>query len=121
MVLPVQAQDARPSVAPDAVPEPIGGHVKETEPMQVTVVTSPACHFCDDAQAALAELAHAYPLEVRLVDASSAEGQALVSRHGAGMFPLVLVEGSYFSAGRLPQRKLARLLAGQASTPAGTR
>jgi glutaredoxin len=91
------------------------------EPAQVTVVTAPACHFCDDAQAALAELAIAHPLEVRLVDADSADGQALVARYRAGMFPLVLVDGAFFSAGRLPRRKLARLLAEHASTPAGVR
>jgi hypothetical protein len=85
----------------------------------VTVVTAPACHFCDDAQAALAELARAYPLEVRLVDAGCDAGQELAARHAAGMFPLVLVDGAFFSAGRLPRRKLARLLAGQSSATAG--
>lgn len=92
-----------------------------TEPARVTVVTSSACHFCDDAQAALAELAQAYPLTVRLVAADSSAGQALLSDHGAGMFPLVLVDGAFFSAGRLPRRKLARLLARQASALAGVR
>jgi hypothetical protein len=37
------------------------------------------------------------------------------------MFPLVLVDGAFFSAGRLPRRKLARLLTQPASTPAGGR
>lgn len=92
-----------------------------TEPAQVTMVITAACHFCDDAQAALAELARAYPLEVRLVDAESFDGQALIARYAAGMFPLVLVDGAFFSAGRLPRRKLARLLAGHTITPAGVR
>jgi hypothetical protein len=81
-------------------------------------VTAPGCHFCEDAQAALAELARAYPLEVRLVDAGSADGQALIARHASGMFPLVLVDGAFFSVGRLPRRKLARLLARHRSTKA---
>ena len=85
-----------------------------TEPARVTAVTAPACHFCDDAQAALAELAHAYPLTLRLVAADSSDGQALLHAHHAGMFPLVLVDGVFFSAGRLPRRKLARLLADRA-------
>jgi len=90
-----------------------------TQPAQVTVVTAEACHFCDDARADLAELARAYPLTVRLIAADSTDGQALLHAHGAGMFPLVLVDGAFFSAGRLPRRKLARLLARQAPAPAG--
>jgi hypothetical protein len=78
--------------------------------VQVTLVTAPACHLCEDAQAALAELAQDCPLSVRKVTADSSEGQALLHAHGAGMFPLVLVEGAFFSAGRLPRRKLAQLL-----------
>ena len=85
-----------------------------TEPARVTVVTAPACHFCDDAQAALADLAHAHPLTLRLVAADSSDGQALPRAHRAGMFPLVLVDGVFFSAGRLPRRKLTRLLADRA-------
>ena len=92
-----------------------------TDPVQVTLVTAPACHFCEDAQATLAELAQDCPLSVREVAAESSEGQALLHAHGAGMFPLVLVDGAFFSAGRLPRRKLARLLTRPASTPAGGR
>lgn len=101
-----------------------------TQCLQVTVVTAPACHFCHDAQAALANLAQDYPLTVRLVTAGSPAGQGLLHAHGAGMLPLVLVEGAFFSAGRLPRRKLARLLArvaaasgpahGASQAPAGT-
>jgi hypothetical protein len=95
--------------------------VASTERLQVMVVTAAACHFCEDAQAALAELAALYPLTVRLVTADSSDGQALLYAHGAGMFPLVLVDGAFFSAGRLPRRKLARLLARQATTTVGAR
>ena len=92
-----------------------------TDPVQVTLVTAPACHFCEDAQATLAELAQDCPLSLREVAAESSEGQALLHAHGAGMFPLVLVDGAFFSAGRLPRRKLARLLTRPASTHAGGR
>ena len=88
-------------------------------PVRVTVVTAPACHFCEDAQAALTEMAQIRPLAVRLVDAESPAGQALLSAHGTGMFPLVLVDGVFFSAGRLPRRKLARLLAQKVPARAG--
>ncbi len=87
--------------------------------VEVTVVTSPACHLCEDAQAALAVLARAYPLEVRLVAAQSPAGQKLLRQHGSGMFPLVVVDGAFFSAGRLPRRKLERLLAARPGAPAG--
>ena len=88
------------------------------EPVKVTVVTAEACHFCDDARAALAELAHVYPLAIHVVPAVSSEGQALLHAHSAGMFPLVLVEEAFFSAGRFPRRKFARLLARNAPAPA---
>ncbi len=86
-----------------------------TDPVRVTMVTAPACHFCEDARAALTELARVHPLQVRLVAAESADGQVLLSANGTGMFPLVLVDGAFFSAGRLPRRKLARLLAERAA------
>lgn len=90
-----------------------------TGPVRVTVVTAPACHLCDDAQAALAVLSRDHPLMVTVVAAGSQAGQALTRQHGSGMFPLVLVDGLFFSAGRLPRRKLARLLAGRAAATAG--
>ena len=92
-----------------------------TGPVRVTVVTARACHYCQDALTALAELGQAYPLTVTEPAADSRDGQALLSRHGTGMFPLVLVDGKFFSAGRLPRRKLARLLAARGTVaPAGT-
>ena len=77
----------------------------------ITVVHAPACHFCADARDALAELGRELPIEVELVAAESDTGQALVATHRPGMFPLVLVDGVYFSTGRLPRRKLRALLA----------
>jgi hypothetical protein len=82
-----------------------------TGPARVTVVTASACHLCDQAQDALSALAQEYPLTVRVLDAASESGQVLLGCYGAGLFPLVLVDGEFFSAGRLPRRKLARLLA----------
>jgi hypothetical protein len=78
----------------------------------VTVVHSPACHFCDDARAVLAEFATEFPLTVEFVDCTDPRGAALIREHRAGMYPLVLVDGGFFSAGRLPRKKLrARLTA----------
>ena len=78
--------------------------------VQVTVVESEGCHFCVDAHRALAEAAESYPLAVRTLDARSAEGRALMQDHRATMSPLVLLDGRFFSHGRLPRRKLARVL-----------
>ncbi len=76
----------------------------------VTVVYTAACHLCEDAKAALDDLAGRYQLRVNLVDAATAEGAALVRQHRAAMFPLVLIDGEFFSSGRLPRGKLSRLL-----------
>ena len=76
----------------------------------VTVVHSPACHFCDDARVALADLATEFPLTVEFVDYTEPRGAALIREHRAGMYPLVLLDGGYFSAGRLPRKKLRATL-----------
>ena len=85
---------------------------------RVTVVEAPACHFCADAHEALAELAARYPLVVDTVDARSDSGRLLMATHRAALSPLVLLDGAFFSHGRLPRRKLARALAARYGTPA---
>lgn len=92
-----------------------------TEPVQITVVESVACHFCEDAHQVLATLAAGYPLSIETVDVRSETGQALMARYRAPMSPLVLLDGAFFSSGRLPRRKLKKTLAarcGRAGTPA---
>lgn len=86
----------------------------------VTIVHSPACHLCDDADAGLAVLAACYPLVLDRVDIRSDRGRALVRAHLAPMSPLVLVDGAWFSSGRLPRRKLVRLLEQRLVTASGT-
>ncbi len=76
----------------------------------VTVVHATACHFCDDARAALTELAREYPLRIEPVPADSPHGQTLLRTHAVGMFPLVLLDGAFFSQGRLPRKKLRKAL-----------
>jgi len=84
----------------------------------ITVVHTIACHLCDDAATELDDLAGRYRLRVHPVEAATPEGVALVRRHRAAMFPLVLVDGEFFSAGRLPRRKLCRLLDARAAVGA---
>jgi hypothetical protein len=78
--------------------------------MRVTLVTTDACHLCDDARQAVAEFASGFPLQVELIDAGSPSGRRLLAAHRAGMLPLVLLDGEYVSAGRLSRGKLRQLL-----------
>lgn len=78
--------------------------------IRVTVVHSPASHFCEDADAALEALSETYLLAVERVDIRTPAGQALVRAHRPAMSPLVLVDDTFFSSGRLPRKKLVRLL-----------
>jgi alkyl hydroperoxide reductase subunit AhpF len=90
-------------------------------PVRVTLVPAPACHFCEDAEQALADLARVFAFDLELVPVDSARGARLVAEHRPALSPLVLVDGAYFSAGRLPRKKLTRLLTarGAALAPAG--
>ncbi|MGM0386060.1 MAG: glutaredoxin [Actinomycetota bacterium] len=87
-------------------------------PPVVTVVHAPGCHFCEDAERVLADLADQNPLDVRLVPSTSVTGLRLVAAHRPALFPLVLVDGAFFSAGRLPHRRLRTVLAARAGVPA---
>ena len=80
-------------------------------PMVVTLVEAPACHLCEEAKFALAALARSFPMRVQVVSIGVEAGRALMEEHRAPMSPLVLLDGQYFSAGRLPRRKLERRLA----------
>lgn len=86
-------------------------------PVRVTVVESEACHFCADAQQVLFEAAANYPLELRTVNVRSPEGAKLMQAHRATMSPLVLLDGAFFSNGRLPRRKLAKVLGQRFAAP----
>ena len=80
------------------------------EATKVTLVHSPACHFCDDAEEALHELSKDYPIDLSVVSIDSDLGATLVAVHRPAMNPLVLVDGAFFSSGRLPRKKLVKLL-----------
>ena len=77
----------------------------------VTLVETPACHLCEDAKSALTALAQTYPMTVHVVSIGEEPGRTLMQHHRAPMSPLVLLDGQYFSSGRLPRRKLERQLA----------
>jgi len=79
-------------------------------PVAITLVHATACHFCDEAEEVLGELRDQYAIEVTLLHAESAAGAALLAEHRPAMYPLVLVEGAYFSYGRLSRKKLVKHL-----------
>ena len=66
--------------------------------------------FCDDAEEALHELSADYLIDLWVVSIDSALGATLVAVHRPAMNPLVLVDGAFFSSGRLPRKKLIALL-----------
>lgn len=80
------------------------------DPARITVVESEACHFCDDAHRALEQLSETYRFTVETVDVRNETGRRLMQVHRASMSPLVLVDGDFFSHGRLPRRKLIKVL-----------
>lgn len=80
----------------------------ERDGISVAVIGAPGCHYCQDADEALAELGAV--VHVEHVDAASDRGRSLLSEHRAPILPLVLVDGAFFSYGRLPRKKLRALI-----------
>jgi glutaredoxin len=89
-------------------------------PTTITLVHAEACHFCTDAGETLEGLERDFAIDVHTVRADSDEGRALVAAHRPAMSPLVLVDGQFFSHGRLPRKKLIRLLEARSRALAGT-
>lgn len=79
-------------------------------PAQITMVSAPACHFCEDAESALGVLSGEFAIDVDRLSVDSAEGQRLIALHRATMAPLIVVNGEFFSSGRLRPKKLAEHL-----------
>ncbi len=83
---------------------------EERPAVEVVVVRSRGCHLCEDAIEALDELGREFPLRVRVVQLETPEGRAIMAKHRAGLSPAVVIEGELFSSGRLPRKKLRRML-----------
>lgn len=88
-----------------------------TKLIDVVVVTSPGCHFCDDALGLLEELAETYPLRRELVPLCSEVGRSLLVRHRVPFPPILVIDGEFFGYGRISRRKLeahlVKLMAGE--------
>ena len=93
-----------------ASPQPASEPPLAATRVDITVVSTPACHYCADAELALTVIADRYPIRVRIVELESPEGLRLTARHRPAMSPLVLVNGQFFSAGRLPRKTLLAVL-----------
>ena len=78
--------------------------------VHVTVVSSEACHLCEDALVVLGDAARTYPIQVKTLDMASDEGKAIVRRWRAPMPPVVLVDGELLGWGRLSRGKLRQRL-----------
>ncbi|HET8595105.1 MAG TPA: hypothetical protein VFM07_07655 [Intrasporangium sp.] len=76
----------------------------------VTLVHTENCHLCSEAIATLTAHEAQGQVRLRLLPADSPEGGRLLELHRPALFPLVTLDGEFFSAGRLPRRKLARRL-----------
>lgn len=83
---------------------------KETSSIGVVLVRSPACHLCDDAIEALEEIGASFSLDVRVVEIDSEEGRAILARDRPALSPAVVIDDRLFSSGRLPRKKLQRML-----------
>ena len=77
-----------------------------TKPIDVVVVTSPGCHFCDNALRLLEELAETSPLRIARLPLSSDVGRTLLVRHRVPFPPILMIDGEFFGYGRISRRKL---------------
>jgi hypothetical protein len=78
--------------------------------VDVIVVTSPACHLCEDALEVLRELAPDHDLTIREIPLGSDEGREVFERFHPPLSPFVIIDGELFSSGRLPRKKLRKYL-----------
>lgn len=75
-------------------------------PVDVVVVTSPGCHFCDDALGLLEELAETTELRIETIPLASERGRSLLVRHRVPFPPIVMIDGEFFGYGRISRRKI---------------
>ncbi len=74
--------------------------------VSITVLTQPACAYCDQAKEILARLACNYAFEYGEIGLQTEEGRELAIKNGVMFAPGILIEGKLFSFGRLSEKKL---------------
>jgi glutaredoxin len=77
---------------------------------ELTLLTQEDCPLCDQAKAALARLAADYKLTVREIALDTDEGRQLALQAGTPFPPMLFLDGSPFSYGRVSERKLRKTL-----------
>ena len=83
------------------------GRSRDAQPVpRATLLTTTACHLCEDAHQELSRRAGCGELSLEVVAVESDEGRALVATHRPAMFPLVLLDGRPLGHGRLSRRRL---------------
>lgn len=84
--------------------------------IEVVVVSSAGCHYCDEALLLLGDLAERMPLKIEVVPLSSDEGRSLLVRHRVPFPPILLIDGEFFGYGRISRRKLEAFLTGRVTS-----
>jgi len=86
------------------------GPIIAPRPAEILVVTSPGCNLCVSALEQIEVLKTEFPLNVRTVGIGSPEGADILRAHRPPAPPVFLVDGEFLGFGRLPRRKLRKLL-----------
>lgn len=76
----------------------------------ITLLTTADCHLCDDAKQRLARLAPELDFMIAIYDVNSDEGRPLAARAAMPFPPVVLINDTPFSFGRLSEGRLRREL-----------
>ncbi|MCX8565158.1 glutaredoxin family protein [Mycolicibacterium mucogenicum] len=79
-------------------------------PVAITLLTQSSCGLCEHAKEVLGRLGAEFAVSVTEIDLRTDEGRHLAEGAGVLFAPGVLIEGHPFSYGRLPERKLRKLL-----------
>lgn len=73
---------------------------------RATLLTTSACHLCEDAHQELSRRAERGELSLEVVPADSEQGRRVIAEHRPAMLPLVLLGGRVLGHGRLSRRRL---------------
>jgi hypothetical protein len=86
------------------------GSTATPEAVEVTLITSEGCHYCEHARNVLDSIHHDRPLVITEIGLESEQGQSALSKWRVPFPPLLLIKGELFGYGRISERKLRRKL-----------
>ena len=87
--------------------------------VRVTLLTQPACGYCDHAKDVLNRVSADHRVQVEEIDLRTDVGRELAARHGVLFAPGLLLDDEAFGYGRISERRLRRELA-RRTTDQGT-